>query len=98
MVSAAPNKCILIGNLKSYQLEVKVPTRFTLELEVLDSKNVEDMPNFATRHIGSIIRASVFEDISHLKPGTVIRCEAEYVGGPFKGRFRVSDIKELHPE
>ena len=98
MVAAAPNKCIIIGKMKSYRRVSDSPLKYALEVEVLDSKGVEKLPNFGKRFIGSTISATAALDLSTLKLGVTIQCEAKFVGGPLKGRFRVSDIKELPAE
>ncbi len=94
MVSAAPNKCILTGIVRKLELKSEAPPQFTIELEVLNAANVEDMPNFGRRHIGSTVRATTSEDVSELTKGATILCDAEYVGGPFSGVFRLSNFRE----
>lgn len=98
MVAAAPNKCIIIAKIKNYRFESDSPLKYALDVEVLDSKSVEEFPNFGKRFIGSTISATASQDLSKLKLGITIQCEAKYVGGPLKGKFRVSDIKELPTE
>lgn len=93
-VRTAPNKCILIGKIKRAQRESMSPPKFTLELEVLDARDVEGMPNFGKHHIGATIHATLLEDLSALTTGATIRCTAEYVGEPFAGSFRLSGLCE----
>lgn len=91
-VQAAPNKCILIGRIKRVQRQSVSPPKFTLELAVLDSEDVEGMPNFGKQRVGSIVSAFTPENASQLKTDTTIRCDAEYRGGPTGGMFRLTNI------
>ena len=93
-VSAAPNKCVLTGKVRSLQLESEKPLKSAIELEVLDAADVEGLANFGKRYIGSTVHATTSEDVSELIKGATIRCDAVYVGGPFKGVFRLSNLSE----
>jgi hypothetical protein len=95
MVSAAKNKCILLAKVKSCSQASSAALKFNLELEIADSIDVDDYPNFGKRFLGSTVAAFSVQDLSLLKTGDRIRCEAEYVGGPFNVRFRVTDVSVL---
>jgi hypothetical protein len=93
-VQAAPNKCIIIGKIKSVRRETISPPKFSLELKVLEAQDIEGMPNFGKHRIGSTVRATTPEDASVLHIGATIRCTAKYIGDPFGGVFRLSDLSE----
>lgn len=92
MVSAAKNKCILSGNVKSCGQASSAALKFDLALEIVDSKDVDDYPNFGKRFIGSTVSAFSVQDLSGLKTGDRIQCVAQFVGGPSNIRFRVADV------
>ena len=94
-VSAAKNRCILMGSVKSCSQASSAALRFNLELEITESIDVDDYPNFGKRFIGSTVAAFSVQDLSLLKTGDRIRCQAQFVGGPYKILFRLSNVSAL---
>lgn len=84
MILAAPNK----SRIKAKIRNIKRNSKITADLEVIDSNDVEGLPNFVRHHIGSVISV-VFEPESEtkLKVGNIIESFVEYLGDERGGVF-----------
>ena len=84
MILAAPNNSRIKGKIRN----IKRNSKITVDLEVIDSNDVEGLPNFIKHHIGSVISV-VFEPESEakLKVGDIIESFVEYLGDERGGVF-----------
>jgi hypothetical protein len=84
MILAAPNNSKIKGKIRNMKRNSKI----SVEMEVIDSNDVDALPNFTKRHIGSDIPI-IFEPESEakLKIGDVIEAFVEYLGDEHGGLF-----------
>jgi hypothetical protein len=84
MILVAPNNSRINGTIRS----MKRNSSISVELEVNDSADVEGLPNFTKRHVGSIITVTFKrESEANLKVGTLIQCLVEFIGDERGGTF-----------
>lgn len=89
MVGAAPNNSIIRGKIK----HIKKNSKVFVELTVIDSFNINGLPNFTRNRIGENIELLMDEsDVSNLKEGMEVEIYVKYVGdekgGLFRGRLK----------
>lgn len=89
MVGAAPNNSIIRGKIK----HIKKNSKVFVELTVIDSFNINGLPNFTRNRIGENIELLMDEsDVSNLKEGMEVEFYVKYVGdekgGLFRGRLK----------
>jgi hypothetical protein len=88
MILVAPNNSRIKGKIRNTKRNSKI----TVELEVINSDDVNGFPNFTRTHIGSVIPV-IFDPESEakLKVGDIIESFVEYLGdergGSFLGKF-----------
>lgn len=84
MVLVSPNKSIVKGKIRSMTRNSK----FKVQLEVIDSKDVEGVSNFTRRHIGSTITVLYSnKDGPKLRNEDIIESYIEYFGDEAGGMF-----------
>lgn len=88
MILAAPNNSKVKGKIRN----IKRNSKIWIELEVIDSTDVEALPNFTKSHIGSLISIIIEPEFGEVKIGNMIEAFVEYMGDEHGGIFRGSMI------
>lgn len=96
-VMAAPNKVKIKATVLNLRQDSQFQDKWHLEMEILSSESVMG-PNFA--RTGERVNGFAFESTpgfspQNIAPGKTIAAEAEYVGGPTNGIFRLNRIEGI---
>ena len=92
MVMAAPNRSRIKAKVLQTEPSARFADKWHLELEILESEDLEG-PNFA--RVGETAQGVAFEQGGAIAAGDVISAEAEFVGGPRGGQFRLFEVAAL---
>lgn len=87
-ISAAPNETWLAGQVT--QLERLDNGKVNISIKIASVDCIYG-PCFA--EIGQEVRCFTFIEIATLAIGQSIRVKAEYIGGPFKGKYQILSIE-----
>ncbi|MCI0486054.1 MAG: hypothetical protein L0229_05590 [Blastocatellia bacterium] len=95
-IKAAPNQSLVRGEVVAIRPE---PDGYglTIDLAIMESENVDDLPNFTRDAIGQTLSCFLSDSDVTLRPGDRIEAKVTYRGGPGGGRYNLlpDDIKKL---
>lgn len=81
----SPNNSLVTGKIRGKTSNSK----FKIQLEVIDSKDVEGLPNFTRQHMGSTITVLYSnKDGPKLRNDEIIESYIEYFGDEAGGKFQ----------
>jgi hypothetical protein len=87
LILAAPNR----GKVTGIIINIHKNTNTIIELDVLDSKDIENLPNFTKRYVGKKISVTITKESklpSNLRLGQTVELVIEYVGDEYGVLFK----------
>lgn len=101
-VPVAPNDSLVTGLVLGYAiLNSKVEdiqpeqVLHVLWLEIQQAQDVNEMPNFAKRHLGEVLQVFTKDPLSPYLFGKTVRGHVQLVGDERGGHFWISDVQIL---
>lgn len=90
-VMAAPNNARIKAVISRVEQSAQYPDKWLLEIEIVESQSISG-PNFARP--GKKAEGFTFRDAWDLPMPVTVEADAEYIGGPQKGVFQLTNLRQ----